>query len=73
MKPFFRKYGWIYLPVSFTGWLITIIYAVISLATLAWIDSAYKSLLFTLVRFFPYFIGFTVIWFWIASNTSGKD
>lgn len=76
MKPHFRKFGWIYIPVSLAGWLITLIYAGISLATLVWIDSAYNSLFYTLVRFFPYFIGFAVIWFWIASNTSenkGKE
>ncbi|HOK25744.1 MAG TPA: hypothetical protein P5320_03725 [Bacteroidales bacterium] len=73
MKPFFKKFGWIYLPVSLAGWIITVIFAGISLATLVWIDSAYNSLFYTLVRFFPYFIGFTVVWFWIASNSAGSS
>lgn len=70
MKPHFRKFGWIYLPVSAAGWIITVIYLAVSLATLVWIESVYVSLFYTLVRFFPYFIGFTVIWAWVAYHTS---
>ncbi|HPC98631.1 MAG TPA: hypothetical protein P5257_10515 [Bacteroidales bacterium] len=72
MKPQFKKTGWIFFPSGFAGWIITIVYGGISLATLAWIDSVYNSLFFSLVRFFPYFMGFTVIWYWVAYNLSGK-
>ncbi|MGQ9621374.1 MAG: hypothetical protein ACUVTX_10385 [Bacteroidales bacterium] len=72
MRPHFKKLGWIYLPVTISGWIITILYACISLATLVWIDSIYNSLFHTFVRFFPYFMGFTVIWFWIAFNLGKK-
>ncbi|NMC41711.1 MAG: hypothetical protein GYA43_11180 [Bacteroidales bacterium] len=72
MKPHFRKTGWIYFPSTVAGWIITVVYGGISLATLVWIDSVYNSLFHSLVRFFPYFMGFTVIWYWLASNLSDK-
>jgi len=68
----FRKFGWIFIPVSLTGWLITILYLGISIYTLVVIGQNYDSVKNSLIRFFPYFICFTVIYFWIASNT-GKD
>ncbi len=68
----FRKFGWIYIPVSFIGWLITVLYLGISIYTLVVIGRNYESVKNSLIRFFPYFIGFTVVYFWIASNTS-KD
>ena len=65
----FRKAGWIYIPVTLTGWIITLIYIVISLYTLVVIGRNYESVKNSLIRFFPYFISFTVVFFWIASNS----
>jgi hypothetical protein len=72
MKAHFRKTGWIYVPVSLAGWIVTILYAAISIITLLMIDNAYNSLRNSLIRFFPYFISLTVLYFWIASNTTGQ-
>ena len=71
MKDQFRKTGWIYIPVTLTGWAIALFYIAISLVTLFAIDARYNSLYNSLIRFFPYFVSFSVIYFWIASNTSG--
>ena len=73
MKYLFRKTGWIYIPVTLTGWIIALMYIAISLVTLFAIDARYNSLYNSLIRFFPYFVSFSVIYFWIASNTSGKN
>jgi hypothetical protein len=73
MKIHFKKTGWIYLPVSLVGWIVTIGYAAISIITLISIDRNYNSLISSLIRFFPYFISFSVVYFWIAANTSGTD
>ncbi|MGD0581402.1 MAG: hypothetical protein ABR974_00500 [Bacteroidales bacterium] len=70
MKAHFTKKGWIYLPASFTGWIVAAIYAAVSVFTLVMIDKTYNSLKNSLIRFFPYFISLTVIYFWIASNSS---
>jgi len=72
MKKHFTKKGWIYLPVSLTGWIVTIIYAAVSVFTLVVIGKAYNSLRNSLIRFFPYFVSFSVIYHWIASNNAGE-
>ena len=72
MKAHFRKTGWIYLPVSLIGWIVALFYFAISVITLVAIDSRYNSLYNSLIRFFPYFMGFSVLYFWIASNCRGK-
>ena len=72
MKAHFRKTGWIYLPVSLIGWIVALFYFAISVITLVAIDSRYNSLYNSLIRFFPYFMGFSVLYFWIASNCTGK-
>jgi hypothetical protein len=68
----FKRFGWIYVPVSIWGWIITIIYVAVSVYTLVIIGQNYSSIKNSLIRFFPYFICFSVIFFWIAENTS-KD
>jgi ABC-type lipoprotein release transport system permease subunit len=72
MKNHFIKRGWIYLPVSVVGWIITVLYAAVAVYTLTAIQKSYNSIIHSLIRFFPYFISFSVVWFWIASNM-GKD
>jgi hypothetical protein len=70
MKQHFKKIGWIFIPVSVPGWIVAIIYFSVSILTLLAIDKNYNSLSSTLVRFFPYLISFSVLYFWIATNTS---
>jgi hypothetical protein len=70
MKIPFKRFGWIYKPVSVLGWSVTIIYFAISVFTLISIDQSYNSLKNSLIRFFPYFMSFSVVFFWIASNNS---
>ncbi len=73
MKAHFKKKGWIYIPVSVVGWIVTAVYAAVAVYTLVVIDKTYNSLKNSLIRFFPYFVNLSVIFFWIASNNSGKD
>jgi hypothetical protein len=70
MKAHFIKKGWIYVPVTAAGWLVALIWFSVSAYTLVEIDIRYNSLVSSLIRFFPYFISYSVIYFWIASNTS---
>jgi hypothetical protein len=69
----FKKTGWIYIPVSIWGWIVTVIYLAISIYTLISIGQNYNSLRNSLIRFFPYLISFSVVFFWIAGNTSDND
>jgi len=73
MQRHFKKAGWIFLPVSIIGWVVTLIYVAVAIYTLVAIQRHYNSLYSSLIRFFPYFISFSVVWFWIASNTCGSD
>ncbi len=73
MKAHFKKTGWVYLPISIIGWIVAFLYVAISVLTLVSIDSRYNSLYNSLIRFFPYFMGFSVLYFWIASNCKGKS
>jgi hypothetical protein len=66
----FKKVGWIYIPVTLPGWIVIIIYFSVSILTFLAIYQNYHSLRSTLIRFFPYYISFSVLYFWIASNTS---
>jgi hypothetical protein len=66
----FKRFGWIYIPLSIPGWILTLIYLAVSVYTFIRIDQNYNSLRSSFIRFFPYFISFSVVWFWIAGNTS---
>jgi hypothetical protein len=69
----FKRSGWFYFPVSVLGTII----AVVTLALNAWffavIDWHSHSVSDTFSNFFPYAVGFWVVYGWIASNTSGKN
>ena len=73
MGAHFRKKGWIYIPVSVAGWITAIGYVAISAVTLISVNKNYNSFINSLIRFFPYFISFSVLYFWVASNNSGKN
>jgi hypothetical protein len=73
MNKHFIKQGWIYVPASVAGWIVAAVYAIVCIYTLVAIDKSYNSLFNSLIRFFPYFISYSVIYFWIASNCSKGD
>jgi hypothetical protein len=72
MGTHFRKKWWVYIPVSLFGWIVLAGFAAISVVTLVSINHNYNSIISSLIRFFPYFISFLVVYFWIASNSSEK-
>jgi hypothetical protein len=73
MKAQFNKKGWIYIPVTVGGWIVTLVYLSVCTYTLVAIIPDYNSLYHGLIRFFPYFISFSVVFFWIAGNTSNNN
>ncbi len=66
----FKKEGWLYLPVSMAGWMLTIA----ALAMAVWfflvIDHNSHSVSDTLINFFVYFTCVAFWWKWIAEKTS---
>jgi len=68
----FKKKGWIYIPVHAAGWLITILHIAVVVVFFKAIDRHSHSASDTLTNFLPYFISVAVIYFFIAVNTSNQ-
>lgn len=66
----FRKYGWVYYPVSIIGAIITMAVLYFCITVFIAIDRHSHSVSDTLYGIFPYFVSAFTIFFWIASNTS---
>lgn len=72
MRYWFKKWGWVYLPISAMGWILTALLAFI----IGWIfkvaDRHSHSGSDTLMNTFPWaWIGIVTLG-WIASKTSGE-
>ena len=69
----FKKFGWLYMPIHFIGWIITLT----SVGTAIWffmaIDKHSHSVSDTLINFFVYFTCIAFWWKWIAEKTSLGD
>jgi hypothetical protein len=66
----FRKSGWIYIPISFVGVFITLLVIAFCVTVFIAIDRNSHSVSDTLYGIFPYFVSAFTILFWIAANTS---
>lgn len=71
MNPnWFRRYGWIYIPVSFAGVIISLLAIGFCVTVFIAVDRNSHSVSDTLYGIFPYFVSAFTILFWIAANTS---
>jgi hypothetical protein len=66
----FKKFGWVYFPISVTGVIISLSAIVFCLTVFIAVDRRSHSVSDTLYGIFPYFVSAFTILFWIASNTS---
>ncbi len=66
----FKKKGWIYIPVSTAGVIISLMTVVFCVTVFTAVDRHSHSNSDTLYGIFPYFISAFTLLFWIASNTS---
>lgn len=69
----FKKIGWIYIPTSFVGAIITLIVIVFCVTVFIAIDRDSHSVSDTLYGIFPYFVSAFTVLFWIASNKSMNE
>jgi hypothetical protein len=71
----FRKLGWIYIPISVIGTVLFVIVLYFCVTVFLAIDRHSHSVSDTLYGIFPYFVSAFTILFWIAANTSknGKE
>jgi hypothetical protein len=69
----FKKYGWMYIPISITGSLVTIA-AILLIGVCVWtLDRQCSSVSDALIHFFIYFTCIAFWWKWIAESTAQKQ
>ena len=71
-QAWFKKVGWVYLPISIMGWLVSAVTAILCVWVFIAVDRHSHSVSDTLIGIFPYATLFIIIAGWIASNTSGS-
>lgn len=71
-KYWFKKYGWIYIPISIPGSLLTV-FALLLAGWCYWkADRSAATVPDALIRFFVYFTCIAFWWKWIAESTAEK-
>ncbi len=73
LAPWFKKYGWTYVPLTIGGSLITIGGIVLCGWLVFTFDRPSHSLLSTIAHFFLYFTVVAGWWNWLAAKTSVTD
>ena len=71
-RPWFKVWGWIYLPVAWPGWILTALTLVFCVQVFMAIDRRSHSVSDTLYGIFPFVVPAVGILGWIASRTTGK-
>lgn len=66
----FKKLGWLYVPVHAMGLLVCAVFAIVNLVFLIVINNQSDSVGEMLMRFFVYFTCASFWWKWIAEKTS---
>jgi hypothetical protein len=66
----FRPWGWIYLPISWQGFVVSLMGLAFCLQVFVAVDSRSHSISDTLYGIFPYVIPCLMILNWIASKTA---
>jgi len=65
----FKPFGLVFLPVSITGWMISMLAAAFCLHIFLFVDGRSHSVSDTLYGVFPYWVPTFLLWIWIASRT----
>ena len=68
----FKRAGWIYLPVSLPGAIITLAALTFCAQVFMTVDHKSHSASDTLYGIFPFFVGTFLLFDWIAERTSNK-
>ena len=69
----FKPFGFVFLPVSIPGWMISILAVAFCLHIFLFVDGRSHSVSDTLYGVFPYWVPTFLLWTWIAGQTSGDD
>lgn len=68
----FKPLGWLYRPVTLTGWILTLITVLLIVRIFLVIDRQSHSVSDTLTGVFPWAWIFLVTLGWVASKTSAR-
>ena len=71
-QQWFKRVGWIYIPTSVIGTIITLFVFIFCVTVFTAVDRNSHSVSDTLYGIFPYFVSAFTILFWIAGNTSNS-
>ena len=71
-KKWFVKKGWLYLPVSFPGAIISIIFLAFCVHIFLFVDSRSHSVSDTFYGIFPFVIPAFLLYLWIGNETCKK-
>jgi hypothetical protein len=69
----FKRAGWIYLPVSVPGAIITVVALAFCVRVFLAVDHNSHSVSDTLYGVFPFFACASLLFDWISNRTSGKN
>jgi len=69
----FKKWGWIYRPISVVGWIISLITIILCIQVFVAVDLRVNSVSDLFYGVLPYLVSYLVILGWIASNTSESN
>jgi hypothetical protein len=69
----FKPFGMIFVPVSISGWIVTIFAAAFSLHIFLFFDAHAHSVSDLLYAVFPYWVPTFLLWAWIAGRTRSED
>ena len=69
----FKPFGFVFLPVSIPGWMISILAVAFCLHIFLFVDGRSHSVSDTLYGVFPYWVPTFLLWTWIAGRTSSDD
>ena len=73
MKNFwFKPWGWVYRPIAWQGWVVSILVAVFCVQVFMAVDRKSHSVSDTLYGIFPFVVPALGIWGFVASRTSNK-
>ena len=72
-RPWFRPWGWIYLPIAWQGWVGTSLALLFCVQVFIAVDRHSHSASDTLYGNFPFVVPALGILGWVASKTSSKE
>jgi hypothetical protein len=69
-KPWFKKKAWIYMPISWEGILICLVFIFFCVHIFLAIDAKSHSVSDTLYGIFPFLVPAFLVYIWIGSESS---